>query len=186
MSKEENSFKEKLHKGLGHVMAVIAVFLVLVVFGGAYYLVIAPNLIPKPFIPEPALPEDALERINNGEHVINESHINYIINEIGAYKLRNTWGTADYPVMEFVLTDLEKKYHSFVENHLPITKEKGAKEEDIAIKGSQEVVVEILSAENTKAAVKKAIDEGKIQVDIVKDMNILARKGYLSIYDSIK
>lgn len=186
MGKKKFNWKEKLHGFFGYVMVGIAVVLVVVVFGGAYYFVIAPNLISKPFIEKPSLPEDALERIRAGEHIIGSKHINYIINEIGAYKLKNPFGTRKYPIMEFVLIDVGKRYYSYVKDHMPLTKEGNAKNEDIVIKGSQETAFNILKSDNIKKAVKDANNNGELQVELISDMKTLATKGYLSIYDNLK
>jgi len=184
--KEKSKLKERLHWISGNIMAIIAVILIIAAFGGAYYFVIAPSLISKPFIEKPSLPEDGLSRIKLGEQVINSSHINYVINEIGAYKLRKKFGTKDYPIMEFVLTDVNKRYYSYVRDHIPKTKKGNAKGEDIVIKGSQETVVAILESTSILAEVKEARDDGRIQVELVSDMKTLAVKGYLSIYDTLR
>lgn len=186
MSKDKPYLSEKLHWIFGHIMAVIAVILVMLVFGGAYFFVIAPNLVSKPFIEKPSLPEDALERINEGEEIINSSHINYIINEIGAYKLKKLFGTKNYPIIEFVLTDINEKYYSYVKDNIPVTKKGNAKNEDIRIKGSQETIFNILKSDNILKAVKEAKDNRKVEVELVSDMATLATKGYLSLYDRLK
>jgi len=167
-------------------MAVISIILVVIVFGGAYYFVIAPNMVAKPFIPNPGLPKDALSRINAGEEVINSSHINYLINEIGAYKLKKLFGTKKYPIMEFVLTDINQRYYAYVKDHIPITKKGNAKDEDIVMEGSQETVVEILEDVDLVGEVRNAKDDGRIKVDLVASMKTLASKGYLSLYDTLK
>jgi hypothetical protein len=183
---KKSNLKEKLHWIFGNIMAIIAVILVIVIFGGAYYLVIAPNLVSKPFIEKPFLPEDALDRIRAGEHIINSSHINYLINEIGAYKLRKQFGTKNYPIMEFLLIDINERYYTFVKDNKPVTKEGNAKDEDIIIKANQEAAFNILKSENIQKAVKEANNNGKIQVELISDMKTLAAKGYLSIYDSLR
>ena len=184
--KKKSKLKEKLHWISGHIMAVIAIILVIVAFGGAYYFVIAPNMVSKPFIEKPSLPEDGLSKIGLGEKVIGSEHINYVINEIGAYKLRKKFGTKDYPIMEFFLTDINVRYYSYVKDNIPATKKGNAKNEDIIIEGSQEVVFNILKSDDVLIAVKEAKDNEDIQVEIVSDMKNLAIKGYLSIYDSLK
>ena len=168
-------------------MAIISIILVIVAFGGAYYFVIAPNLISKPFIEKPSLIAGAPERISAGEHVINSSHINYIINEIGAYKLNAPFGTKKIPVIEFVLTDIGEKYYTYVKDHMPTTKKGDPKEEDIIIGGSQETIAAILESEPPLSeAVKQANNDGTIKVELVADMKTLAAKGYLSIYDKLR
>ena len=183
---KESKFGEKLHWISGHIMAVISIILVVVAFGGAYYFVIAPNMISKPFIEKPTLPEDGLSRIKSGEQIIGAEHINYLINEIGAYKLRKKFGTKNYPIMEFLLTDINVRYYSYVKDNMPVTKKGNAKDEDIIIKGSQEVAFNVLGSDDTSIAVKEAKDKGDIEVEIVSDMKTLAVKGYLSIYDTLK
>jgi len=184
--KDRYKLKEKLHKTFGHILAIIAVILVVGVFGGAYYFVIAPNLVAKPFIEQPSLPSDGLDRIEAGESVIGSEHIGYLINEIGAYKLRKPFGGEDMPIMEFVLTDINSRFYAYVKDHKPITKAGNAKGEDIVIKGSQETVFNILSSIDVLTAVKEAKDNGEVEVELVADMKVLAAKGYLSLYDALK
>jgi len=184
--KKDSKFGEKLHWISGHIMAVISIILVVVAFGGAYYFVIAPNMVLKPFIEKPSLPENGLSRIQSGEQIISSEHINYLINEIGAYKLRKKFGTKDYPVMEFFLTDINVRYYSYVKDNLPVTKKGNAKNEDIIIKGSQEVVFNIFESMDISFAVKEAKDNGDIQFEIVSDTKTLAIKGYFPIYDNLK
>jgi len=184
--KDRTALMEKIHKILGHIMVVIAILLIVGVFGGAYYFIIAPNLVSKPFIEMPSLPEDWSAKVSNGESVVNSSHINYIINEMEAYKLRKTFGSKDYPIMEFLLTDTGERYYSFVKDNMPVTKKGNAKGEDIIIAGTQQVVFEILESDHVMLAVKEANNDGRIQVQLVSDMTTLAKKGYLSIYDNLK
>lgn len=183
--RKKSSLAEKLHKVLDSVLVVVAIVVVLGVFGGAYFFIIAPGLIPKPFIEEPVLPSDALERINLGESVIGSDHINYVINEVGAYKLKKSLGSG-MPIIEFIVTDTNERYYAYVKENKPITKKGNAKGEDIILKGSQETIFNILSSDNVQAAVKEANSEGKIDVEFTSDMKTLAAKGYLSLYDALK
>ena len=184
--RKKSHLKEKLHWISGHIMAIIAIILIITVFGGAYYFVIAPNLVSKPLIEKPSLPEDGLNRIKAKEHVINSSHINYIINEIGAYKLHKQFGTKNYPIMEILLTDVNERFYAYVKDNIPKSKKGNAKSEDIIIKGTQETIFNIFKSEDVLEAVKEAKDNEKIQVELMSDMKILAVKGYLSIYDTLR
>ena len=178
--------KEKLHKIFGHVMATVSILLVIIVFGGAYYFIIAPNMVSKPNIPKPSLPDDALFRIRAGERVIQEEHINYLVNELDGYKLKKPFGSDNYPIIEVVLTDVGSVFYSYVVDHVPITKRGNAKNEDIVIKSEQEVVMNVLYSADIASAVKEANDNGEIQVELVSGMKTLAAKGFLSLYDKIK
>ncbi|MBW2974298.1 hypothetical protein KY366_01140 [Candidatus Woesearchaeota archaeon] len=185
-SAAKRRFREKLHKVIGCILAVIAIVLVIAVFGGAYYLIIAPSMVSKPFIEKPVLSESELSSIEAGENVIGSEHINYIVNEIGAYKLKKLLGTDRYPIIESVITDSGEKFYSYVKDHMPITGEGDAKDEDIIIRGSQKTIFNILSSDNVLSAVKKAKDNGEVEVELVSDMKTLAAKGYLSIYDNLR
>ena len=182
----KSKLKEKLHTIFGHIMAIISVILVVAVFGGAYYFVIAPNLVSKPSIEKPSLPADSLEKIKEGEKVIAAEYINYLINEIGAYKLRKPLGAKNLPIIEFVVTDTNERFYSYIKDNKPITKEGNAKNEDIIIKGNQETILSILSSSNVIQAIKQANNNNEIQVELVADMKTLAAKGYLSLYDTLK
>jgi hypothetical protein len=178
--------KEKLHKIFGYAMAAVAVILVIVVFGGAYYFVIAPNMISKPDIPKPEIPENALISIRAGDRVIQEDNINYLVNELGGYKLKTPFASDNIPIVEVVLNDIGAVYYTYVQDHVPKTKLGNAKNEDIRIKAEQEVILNILNSDNVQGEAEKANDNGDIQVELVADMKTLAAKGYLSLYDNFK
>jgi|SRR3989339_1187750 len=183
---KKSHFKEKFRWIFDHILAIIAVVVVVAVFGGAYYLVIAPNLILKPYIEKPALPEDALEKINGGEDIIKEGHINYIMNELGAYKLHKTFGTNNLPIVEVVFKDVDKRYYSYVKDNMPVTKEGNAKGEDIVIEIDQETAYNILESNSPLATIKESVNNGDIDTELVADMKTLAMKGYLSLYEVSK
>ena len=60
MGKSREYIQEKLHWIFGNVMGIISLILVVAVFGGTYFFVIAPSFISKPLIGPPFLPLDAL------------------------------------------------------------------------------------------------------------------------------
>ena len=183
--KSKEYIREKIHWVLGHVMGIISLILVVAVFGGAYFFIIAPSIASKPFIDYPFLPSDALTDIKVGSSVINSSHINYVITELGAYKLDKPIFTKDYPIMEFVLTDTGQMYYSYVDKHMPLTKKGNPKNPDISIKASQETIYNALKSDSVKDFVKKSVDDGTITVNLTADMTTLTRKGYLSLYNTL-
>ncbi|HZX44967.1 MAG TPA: hypothetical protein VFF28_04760 [Candidatus Nanoarchaeia archaeon] len=181
----KSNLRDKLHYIFGHIMAIVALVIVVIVFGGAYYFIIAPNLVSKPSIEKPAFSENAIEEMSEGKQAISPEHINYLVNELDGYKLKNTWGDK-LPIIEFLFTDTNVRYYSYVKDHVPITKEGNAKGNDILIKGSQQVAYEIIESGNIPQATKQAVDSGKLSVELVSDMKTLATKGYLSIYDNVR
>ncbi len=178
--------KESLHIFSKYVLPVIAIILIMVVFFWAYYFVIAPNSVSKQFIEKPSLPENSLTRIKAGMEVINSNHINYVINEIGAYKLHNSFGTGDFPVIEFILTDVNKTFYSYIQNNMPVTKQGYTKNKDIILKGSQETILNILKSTDVLGSVREAKNNNIIQVELVSDMMTLIAKGYLPVYETLK
>jgi len=148
-------------------------------------LVIAPNLVKKPVIQRPPMVSDALSRIENGESVFNVKHINYVVNELGAYKLKKGISN-DYPVIQFIFTDTNDYFVSYVENNVPITKRGVAKDPDLIVRMDQKTAYRIFNSHNIPSAVKEAKDGREFQVELVADMKELAIKGYLNLYESIK
>ncbi|MBU0628767.1 MAG: hypothetical protein KKC75_06260 [Nanoarchaeota archaeon] len=185
MAKKKEFIQEKLHWIWGHIMGIISLILVVAVFGGAYFFIIAPNMVSKPFMEFPFFSADALAKIKAGNEVINASHINYVINELGAYKLNKPIFTKNYPIMEFVLTDIGKMYYSYVDKHMPVTEKGNPKNPDISIRASQETVYNTLKSDDVKDFVKKSVEDGTIKFNLTADMTTLARKGYLSLYNTI-
>jgi uncharacterized protein YneF (UPF0154 family) len=182
----EEKTKERLHKIFGYILVIIAVALVVGVFGGAYYFIIAPNMVSKPLIENPGFGDDALELIQAGNNVVTAEHLNYLANEISAYKLHTELGSDSYPIIEFVLTDTDDVFYAYVKDNVPETKKGNAKNEDIVLKAGQEIVYNILESDDIIGAVREYNSAGEIQIELVADMKTLAKKGYLSLYDTIK
>ena len=53
----------------GYILALLGIVLVIAVFGGAYFLIIEPQLIDKPDIPKPSIAENIRAQIEQGKKV---------------------------------------------------------------------------------------------------------------------
>ncbi|MBI2577094.1 hypothetical protein HYV84_07820 [Candidatus Woesearchaeota archaeon] len=170
----------------GVVLAVFSLLLVIIVFGGAYYFIIQPQLIKKPFMEKPGLSEQALELAGRNYLVLNSSHFSYLANEIGAYKLKGGLVSKDTPEIEFVLTDVGASFSVFVEENVPSGVRGKAVNPDIKIKGRQLIAIEVLESRDILKAVRAQLDKNALEVELLKDMRVLADKGYLALWDTIR
>lgn len=180
------TFGEVLHKLGGHVLAILALIVVIAAFGAAYLTVIKPAMAEKPVIAKPALPDNAMQLAEQGEPFINPDHINFLANEIGAYRLQEGAFGFNDPVIVYELTDTGKFFSTFVEGHIPNTYEGVAPAADIKIKTDQRTAALLLSSNDVKQSVKAQLQAGNIQVELISDMKTLAAKGFLGIYEIIK
>ena len=181
-------FRRAFRKGtfFGVVLAILSLVLVLAVFGGAYYFIIQPQLIKKPFMEKPIIPSESIELAKRNYLVLNSSHFSYLANEIGAYKLKGGLVNKETPEIEFVLTDVGKSFSVFVEGHAPAGKPGKSINPDIRIKGRQLVALEVLESQDILKAVRAQLDKNALEVELLKDMKFLADKGYLALWDTIR
>src|SRR3989344_3446825 len=104
--------KEKIytHKQRKTAMFVVMLsFLVLIIGALAiYFIIISPTFIFKPSIPKPDF-----------DGAIDSKHLQYIVNELGAYKLHFSPIDGKGAQFEIDLQDLQKKYMITVENGKP-------------------------------------------------------------------
>ncbi|MDA1196437.1 MAG: hypothetical protein O2779_00550 [Nanoarchaeota archaeon] len=171
---------------LGVFMAILAVVAIILVFGATYLLVIEPNSINKPDIEKPPLAEKAAELADQGQAVITTNHLDYLINEMGGYKLKPSPVSKDPAVMEFYLTDTKTHFTTVITDNVPKTIAGKAIDPDVRLSGTQRTIITVLSSDNMIEAIQKELDIGTIQAEILKDAKVLGFKGYLSIYELFK
>ena len=186
MALSSENKKGIINKILGYFLLTLGVILVILVFGGAYIFIIQPQLIDKPFIEKPFLNTSDIDAISQGQDVINDEHLNFIANEIGAFKLKKGILNREDPKIEFYITDTQKSFTTVVIDNVPITSQGQTSNPDLKIIGEQETVANILQRANVNAAIKEELDKGTIQVELLADLKTLAEKGFLAIYDAIK
>jgi hypothetical protein len=158
---------------------VLAFSIMMFVIAGAlyaYFFIISPTFVTKPVIEKPTL---------SGTDPVEPEHIEYLVNELGAYKLHNPPLSNRTPVIELVISPGDLYFTVTVENNMPKTTPGRADDPDIRITGSREVVAQLLTAEDLPAEAKRLSDEGKISVEILKDITDLATMGYKSLYDEL-
>jgi hypothetical protein len=160
----------------GKVVGLLVLAVIATVLFYAYFFIISPTFVFKPQLTKPTLAE--------GEPVGTE-HIQWLVNELGAYKLHDSPLSGDKSEIEMYVTT-EKKYFSVVtENNVPKATEGRASDPDIRISGSRQVIVQLLASSDMLADTKSMANDGTIQLDILKDMAELVPKGYKALYDEL-
>ena len=90
--------------------AIVAVVAIVAVLAGIYFFVINPIFVMKPFIPKAALGEDIIA-----------DNVNWLVNELGAYKLHANPLTGETPQMEILITDTGENFTSTTIGNMPST-----------------------------------------------------------------
>lgn len=131
--------------------------------------------------------QDIEKPIKQGENlsniVIEEIHIAYILNELGAYNLHNSPLSSDKPRIE-VQVD-EEKFAAEIDKGI-INVEKGSSEgPDIKIITTREEVINAIISKEIKNYIKNSVNEGKTRLKLVAGYTELFSKGYLSLYQEL-
>ena len=174
--KIENKQLKKSRKGL-YIFLIVLLILILIVAG--YYFIVINNIFASKLDIEKPVVDLEYLAANPGTQVIFEEHIEYLANEIGAYKLHSS-GDSNAVIL-FEMTDINEKIalikngEAYATNDIPGSY-------DIVIKGEQMVVGELIMSEDLVEDLKTAVNNGEIEIQVISDQATLASKGYLAIY----
>lgn len=146
----------------------IALALIIAAALYTYFFIISP-VGSKPQLEKPALAQ--------GEN-ISPKHINWVVNEIGGYKLQSS------AEVEFVVEG--QKYIVTTSNGKVSSQPGAASNPDLRITAGRDAFAKILAATDTNAELVALYNEGLISVELLKDQASLALKGYKGLYDTIK
>ncbi len=152
-------------------LAAILIVLVLALVGAYLYLSISPA-VQKSFIEKPPL-----------EGEVNEQHISWIVNEIGAYKLHPSI-SGEEPEIELVSEG--KTYTITTKDGKPVTAAGQAKNPDIRINASGSALIKMFTSVDARQEVVNLYNAGEITIEFLKDQAALALKGYKAIYDAVQ
>jgi hypothetical protein len=149
--------------------------ILLLALGYFYFFELSPTFVNKPQMEKP---DNLAETIN-----IDFTHISYILNELGAYKLHEDPFTGEKPVIELQVEDTGQEF--FVQIDDEKFSEIGAGKADIKISAKKETILGLFAGSIDKGVVS-AVAEGSMKLEVISDEKTLALKGYKSIYDSLK
>jgi len=153
------------------LFAVIIVIVAVLCY--AWFFIISPTFVTKPDIPKPALAEAPAA-----------GNVNWAVNELGSYKLHPSL-SGEPAVMEIVVTDAGKTFTSTTTNNVPVTTEGPATDPDIRLKLVSADFARLYNAADPADEAAALYNEGKAQVELLKDATTLAAKGYKAIYDEM-
>lgn len=113
---------------------------------------------------------------------ISESHIAWLVNELGSYKLHANPTNGEKPIMEIISS---KTYTVVIDSGLPVTTIGPASNPDIRITTQDQYIVELFNTTDFMGKVNEMYNEEKLTIQVLKSQDVLALKGYLSIYNEI-
>jgi len=120
---------------------------------------------------------------NVGNFIVQESHLRYLLNEIGAYQLHTQPMSSENPLIE---CDVEgKNFFAEVEKGNILFRSEKTYEPDLRIIISSQEVNSILNSENVKEGMKSSVSSGNTQIELVSGYSELFFKGYLQIYKDL-
>ena len=164
-----------MKKSKRNILIIIIIILIVAFFG--YFFVFSPSFVTKPDIPKTPLASS---------DEIGSSHVNWILNEVGAYKLHSSLYFFGEPaVIESVITDQNKVFTTTINNNVPSTVEGPAANPDIRFSMTSDNFAKLYATSDILANAQQMRKNGEITIDILKDETFLAAKGYKVIYDSL-
>lgn len=155
------------------VLALAVIVLLIVAVSYIYFGVISP-LTAKTALQKPQLAA--------GQPVA-EEHVNWVVNEIGGYKLHNSLG-GEPAEIEAVVGD--RTFSVTTQDGKTVTKQGKAANPDIRLTTDYASLARILNAADIKAEITKLYSEGTVSIELLKDQATLALKGYKAIYDELQ
>jgi hypothetical protein len=154
----------------------IGVIAALLVLAFLYFFVVSPTFVAKPYIAKPALA--SASDIGSGQ-------VNWLLNEVGAYKLHSYLFFGEQPVIESVITDQNRVFTTTVINNYPTTVGGAATNPDIRFSMTSADFMVLYAAPDVLAKAQEMRKSGLIKVEILKDEFTMAVMGYKAIYDSL-
>lgn len=160
---------------LALVIGIAAIILFFVI--AFLYLVLAKPDYEKQEISNP------LTIVGNQSEVVEEAHIGYILNEMGAYQLHNKPGSNENPLIEVKVDDAV--FFSEAINGKITTRKEKTYEPDLRIITTNQEAVNALKSNDVKKYMKDSVASGKTNLELVSGYTELFFKGYLSLYKDL-
>lgn len=117
-----------------------------------------------------------------GQIEITPEFLNYLLNELGAWKLHKNPLNFEKPFIDFEISG--KKYTSIIGNEIE-TKEGSNENADIKFIFKKEDIISAILSENTLGYIKEKFETEEASIEPLTDDKELFVKGYLSLYNSL-
>lgn len=155
---------------------IVGVIAAVLAIGIMFFFVVSPTFVAKPGVPRPALASPS---------EISSEHVNWLLNEVGAYRLHPYFLFGELPVIESVITDQNRRFTTTVKDNYPTTVEGTASSPDMRFLMTSSNFAALYGASDVLAKAREMRMSGQITAEILKDEFTMAVKGYKSIYDSL-
>lgn len=167
--------KEKIRANKLKIIIGAIIALVVIIAFVLYFYVLSPM-----FVAKPSIEKIALVSASN----IETGHIDWMLNELGAYKLHSYLLYGEPTVIECVITDQNKAFATTIIDNRPVT---GTADysPDVRFSMTGADFVTLYAASDFLAKAQEMRESGLIKVDLLKDDFTLAVKGYKAIYDAL-
>jgi len=127
--------------------------------------------------------QNPLTNAGTGDFVVSESHVKYLLNEIGAYQLHTQPMSSENPLIEVAVDDFVFFFE--IERGTMLFRSEKTYEPDIKIISTKQEVKSILSSGNIKEGMKNSVSAGNTHLELVSGYTELFFKGYLQIYKDL-
>jgi hypothetical protein len=154
----------------------IGIVAILIFLAFMYFFVVSPTFVMKPNLTK-------LDLTSSSD--IGSEHVNWMLNEVGAYKLHSYLLFGEPPVIESVITDQNRKFTTTIIDNYPTTVGGAANNPDIRFSMNSADFMTLYAATDVLAKAQEMRKAGLIKVEILKDDFTMAVKGYKAIYDSL-
>ena len=120
--------------------------------------------------------------LNAGDPITTE-HVNWVINELGGYKLHPSLN-GEPAEMEIVSGN--STFSATTQDGKIVTRAGRASNPDIRLIATHDALLRIFSASDIKSELATLYNEGSVTFELLKDEATLALKGYKGIYDELQ
>ncbi len=123
------------------------------------------------------------DKISIDEIEITPDLISYLLQEIGTGDLHKNYLSGEKAIINFKIDDRE--FSSIIDKKIETSKGLSG-DADVVFISDKKSMVKALTADDVDAEVKKRVEGGDIQMEVLASESELFSKGYLSLYNSLK
>ncbi len=148
-------------------------------------------LVEEPVSIEEAVKEVAEQIRQTIPPSVDETHLAYVLTELGAYKLHKNPFTGELPEIEIIITDTEQIFSAVIQDNEVVVVSGNAKSPDARISVDSYAVLELVGAENDEFKMRASElfnerDQRGYTGELVAGKAELLLKGYMGLYDEAK
>lgn len=178
------------HQPFMTLFIIATLIMILLVPAYVYFMYISPSFVDKPTVISPfdSLSEEAVSELNNDSSnlIVTEEHVDYLVNELGGYKLHEDPTTKEPAIIEFYVYDTEQTFSVMIEDNVPVSTEGYSDNADLKVTTDKKNLVTLLTSDDFEATAVELVKENKIGIEIIADEKTLILKGYKTIYDTLE